>query len=233
MLELGARQQIRIAVVGGGPSSVEIAGNIWRLGNKPGMHQPRITIFAGRDLMPHHLLGVHRRALASLQARSITINKQGRVRQIQSGKVVDAQGELQEFDLIFVAVGVRPSRIFADSGIPTGPNGGMLVNSYLQSTTYANIFGGGDCVDIQNMPLDKVGVYAVRQNPILLYNLMSALTEGPLQRFQPGGAYLLIFNLGDNTGILCKWSLLFGGRLAFRIKDYIDRRFMQTFQELE
>ncbi|MCI5191495.1 MAG: pyridine nucleotide-disulfide oxidoreductase, partial [Candidatus Electrothrix sp. AS4_5] len=113
------------------------------------------------------------------------------------------------------------------------PQGGMLVNRYLHSTQYKNIFGGGDCIDFQDRPLDKVGVYAVRQNPLLKHNLMASLTGERLRAFEPGGKYLLIFNLGDNTGILSKWSVVVGGRLAFFVKDWIDRRFMRTFQAFE
>ncbi len=233
VLELGAQKKIRIAVIGGGPSAVETAGNLWKLGTLPDMRQPAITVFAGGDLMPRHPAGVRRRALASLESRSIEIINNCRIKRIASGKVTDTHGVTQEFDIIFVAVGVRPSRIFADSGIATGLNGGMLVNRYLQSTQHSNIFGGGDCVDVQDMPLDKVGVYAVRQNPILLHNLMTSLTDGELRPFKPRGDYLLIFNLGDGTGIFYKWSFLFGGQLAFIIKDWIDRRFMRTFQAIE
>ena len=93
--------------------------------------------------------------------------------------------------------------------------------------------GGGDCIYFDETPLDKVGVYAVRQNPILLHNLMAALDGGELKPFEPGGDYLLIFNLGDGTGIFHKRWALFGGRLAFFIKDYIDRKFMKAFQAIE
>jgi NADH dehydrogenase FAD-containing subunit len=77
-----------------------------------------------------------------------------------------------------------------------------------------------------------VGVYAVRQNPVLYKNLMAALEGRPLEKFQPGGTYLLIYNLGDGDGILSKWSITFAGKIAFRIKDRIDRRFIRTFQEI-
>ena len=88
-------------------------------------------------------------------------------------------------DFIFLALGVKPAPIFRDSGIPTGPEGGLLVNNYLQSSSYPDIFGGGDCIYFQDKPLDKVGVYAVRQNPVLLNNLMARLEGG-------GGAVALL-----------------------------------------
>ena len=132
-----------------------------------------------------------------------------------------------------MAVGVKPNPVFKASGIPTGPDGGMQVNRYLQSTGYSNIFGGGDCIYFKESPLDKVGVYAVRQNPIIYHNLMAILEDSELKAFNPGGKYLLIFNLGDGTGIFHKWWILFGGRAAFIFKDYLDRKFMREFQAIE
>jgi len=132
-----------------------------------------------------------------------------------------------------MALGVKPSAIFETSGLPTGPDGGLLVNKFLQSTAYQDIFGGGDCIYFEDKPLDKVGVYAVRENPVLLHNLMARLEGSSLQPFDPGGDYLLIFNMGDGTGILRKKWLTFGGKPAFAIKDIIDRKFMEKFQAME
>ena len=95
------------------------------------------------------------------------------------------------------------------------------------------LVGGGDCICFQDRPLDKVGVYAVRENPILLHNLTAALVGGPLKPFAPQSKYLLIFNLGGGIGILHKGWLHFNGRLAFLVKDYIDRKFIRTFQAVE
>jgi len=109
----------------------------------------------------------------------------------------------------------------------------LLVNRYLQSPGHPEIFGGGDCIFFEDRPLDKVGVYAVRQNPVLFHNLMASLQKTALRSFNPGGDYLVIFNMGDGTGVLHKKWLLLEGRLAFIIKDYIDRRFMKKFKSIE
>jgi hypothetical protein len=36
--------------------------------------------------------------------------------------------------------------------------------------------------------------------------------------------------MGDGKGILWKNGLIWNGRLAFMLKDFIDRRFMKKFQ---
>ena len=47
----------------------------------------------------------------------------------------------------------------------------------------------------------KVGVYAVRGNPVLLHNLKAFLKGEKLQDFDRGGDYFLIFNPGDGEGV--------------------------------
>jgi NADH dehydrogenase FAD-containing subunit len=231
--ELISQKSITIGILGGGPSSAEIAGNIWQLTSKHGKNRPRVKIFAGRGLMTRFPKGVRTRVEESLRSRGVEIHSNGYVRTIESDGVILESGERCDLDFIFLAMGVRPNAIFERSGIPMGPDGGMLVNSYLQSPAYPEMFGGGDCIYFQDHPLDKVGVYAVRQNPVLFNNLMSALEGEPLQVFNPGGDYLLVFNVGGGKGVLRKGWLTFSGRLAFVIKDYIDRRFIKKFQAIE
>lgn len=228
-----SQKETSIGIVGGGPSAIEIAGNIWRLAQNQGNFVPKITVFAGRQLLNRFSARVRRRVFQSLTHRGIEINQEGYVQSIEPGKITLDSGHIFPVDLIFLATGVKPSPIFAASEIPTGPDGGLLVNTYLQNIRYPELFGGGDCIYFEDLPLDKAGVYAVRQNPILNHNLMAALEGTQLKPFDPSGGYLIIFNMGDGTGILLKKWIVFGGRLAFLIKDYIDRKFIKTFQAIE
>jgi NADH dehydrogenase FAD-containing subunit len=233
ILSRGTRDAISIGIVGGGPSAVEIAGNIHRLVQSPGMKPAVIKVLTRSSIMPHHSRGIRAKAIASLKKRGIEILENRVVKEITTGFVTETSGIQHPFDIIFLASGVKPNAVFRQSGLETGPVGGLRVNRYLHHGSYPEIFGGGDCIFFEDRPLDKVGGFAVRQNPVLLHNLMAALEGGEMKAFEPGGAYLLIFNLGDGTGIFHKWFLQFGGRPAFKIKDYIDRKFMQTFQAYE
>lgn len=233
LLELAGTGRNRIAIVGGGPSSAEIAGNIHQLMQNHGLKPPEIRIFSGPSFMKRFPAKVVALVRKSLVRRGIQIVEGVYVREISPGRLDLADGARHQADLIFLAVGVRPSPIFADSGLPVGPEGGLLVNRFLQSVKHPEIFGGGDCIYFQDTPLDKVGVYAVRENPVLFHNLLASLEGGELQPFDPGGDYLLIFNLGNGEGVLHKRWLTFGGRPAFLLKDYIDRRFMRRFQAIE
>lgn len=233
VLEASENRKITIAIVGGGPSAVEMAGNIWKITQKAAKYKPDIQILAGKKFLSRLPEKIRVKARASLKNRAINIHEKGYVRLVSRERIVFDSNQSVQADIIFLALGIRPSSIFKASGLPLGPDGGLLVNRFLQCPDHPAIFGGGDCICFQDQPLDKVGVYAVRQNPILYHNLMATLEGKILVPFDPGGKYLLILNMGDGTGIFYKNRLQFNGRPAFKFKDYIDRRFMMKFQSFE
>ncbi|MGD9949432.1 MAG: NAD(P)/FAD-dependent oxidoreductase [Desulfobulbus sp.] len=231
ILECATGGKCTVAVIGSGPSSIEIAGNVHQLCRKNGLIMPTIRIFGGRNFLSGRPERVVKLARKILSRKGVEIVENGYVKQIDIDRIVFENGDEARADIIFPAVGVKPSSIFSRSGLPLGPDGGLRVNTFLQSVGYANIFGGGDCIYFEDEPLDKVGVYAVRQNPVLFRNLLASFENKPLEKFQPGGKYLLIYNLGDGEGILSKWFITFSGKLAFYLKDRIDRGFIRTFKE--
>ena len=229
IIEILKTQELTATVVGGGPTGVEVAGNLDRLvRNESG--KCRITLVAGTRLLSQFKASVRQRALNSLSGRNVQVMEGVRLAAVKEGAVELSDGAVLESDIIFMAIGVKPSLLFEDSGLPTGRDGGMLVNQYLQCVSHPEIFGGGDCISFEPQPLAKVGVYAVRQNPILLHNLLSALNGHELRQFVPQKSILLALNMGDGTAIVHWHSMVWGGRLGFSLKDYIDRKFMGLFQ---
>ena len=233
LMDLAAQKSIRVAVIGGGAAAVEVAGNLWRLLRAAGGNGSEIAVYTGDRLLDRFPEKVRIKGIESLQKRGVKISEHSYVAEIRADRITLESGESHEADMVFLATGVRPSTIFKESGLPTGADDGLLVNRYLQSTGFPEIFGGGDCIYFEDHPLEKVGVYAVRQNPVLFHNLMASLEQTRLMPFEPGGEYLLIFNMGDGTGIFYKKGFMLGGRPAFWIKDYIDRKFIKKFQAYE
>jgi NADH dehydrogenase FAD-containing subunit len=228
ILSLGRERTVRIGVVGGGPAGVEVAGNGWAAASQAGKGA-RVHLYAGGTLLPRAPERVRRLCRKELERRSVEILEGSYVRRADEAGIELEDGRSFEEDVIFLALGVKPSTLFRDSGLSTGPDGGLAVNKYLQSPDHPELFGGGDCIHFEDKPLDKVGVYAVRENPVLYNNVLAQLKGEPLQPFDPGGDYLLVYNLGAGRGVLHKGPVSFSGRLAFRIKDYIDRRFIERF----
>jgi NADH dehydrogenase FAD-containing subunit len=220
---------MNFTVVGGGAAGVEVTANLWRLVNE-NRGKATIRLIAGRKLLGGLPEKVRSLALRSLTERGIIVTEASHVEEMTEQEIRLSDGTSCSFDIAFIALGVQPSRIFHDSGIPTGPDGGLLINSFLQSASHPQMFGGGDCVSFAERPLAKVGVYAVRQNPILLHNLLAALEGRPMKPFVPQKDYMLIYNMGNGRGILWKKNFVWQGRLPFLLKDYIDRKFMRKFQ---
>ncbi len=230
---LANNNKISIGVIGGGPAAIEIAGNANHLAKTTGCRNITTRLFAGNKVMKEFSTPIQKIVRRTFNANDIEIDESGYVDRIINGTIIMKNGSSHSPDIIFLATGVKPSSLFADSGISTGPDGGMLVNEFLQSSDFDNIFGGGDCIYFSPQPLAKVGVYAVRQNPVLVNNVLAALNNREPEAFNPGGNYLLIFNLGQGIGALQKGPFIWGGRASFMIKDYIDKKFMKKFHAME
>jgi NADH dehydrogenase FAD-containing subunit len=219
----------RLLVVGGGAASVEMAGNAWQAANQAG-GRAEIKVLSGGALLSRFPSRARKLALESFRRRGILWQEGQFITDFTAGGVVSREGKRFPCDAVLWAVGIRPSPIFLSSGLETDEDGALLVNRHLQSVSFPTVFGGGDCIGFSPHPLDKVGVYAVRENPILNRNILAALEGRPLMTFKPQRHYQLIFNLGDGRAISCRRRLIWAGRAAFRLKDRIDRRFMRRFQ---
>ncbi len=218
-----------VVVVGGGPAAVEVAANLGHFARETG-RIGGITLVSQSTVLddfPEKARALAREALVRWGVESI---EGVAAVSIADGVVRLENGANLRGDMVFVAIGIRPSPLFRNSGLPTGEDGGLLVNDYLQCVDHPELFGGGDCICLAGSPLARVGVYAVRQSRPLQRNLSAFLEGRPLQRFDPGGDFLLILNLGDRLGLIRRKGIAWSGRLAFHLKNYLDTRFMRKFQ---
>jgi len=231
ILSMTATSVPRILVIGTGPAGVEVAGNIWRVVSQ---NRGRAEIIlAGPDgsLLPRlpDKAGIHARD--SLTGRGITILFNSLISSLDKGIAHTRNGSDISYDICVIATGARPNKIFYDSGIETAGNGSLVVNSCLRSTSQPNIFGGGDCITLDTKQLDMVGVYAVRQAPSILYNILASIRGETLKEFVPQKNYLQILNLGNDDGILIYKPLVLRGRWAFMLKNLVDKRFISRFRQ--
>ena len=220
----------KVLIIGAGPAGIEIAGNIWRLVNENN-GTAQISLAGAEDrVLPRFPEKAGLLARDSLKRRGITILTGCMITAMGDNKALTTKGEEIAYDVAVLTIGIQPRQIFAGSGLRKARNGSLLVNECLQSVSHPEIFGGGDCIMFEPKPLDMVGVYAVKQAPVLFHNIMSSLTGKPLKAFRPQKSYVLIFNLGEGTGIFVRGSLAVRARSAFILKDIIDRRFISQFK---
>lgn len=224
--------QIRVVVIGGGATGCEVAGNLARLAAVHSLRVEITVLVAGDRILSGWPRGAARDVEHSLRRRDVRIEVRSAVVCVKPGVAITENGRTIGFDRLVAATGLRPSPLLRETGLPTDAEGALLVDEHLRSIGDPRVHGGGDCVAWKERPLAKVGVYAVREAPFLHYNLLAALEQRPPKRFRPQRRFLLILNLGDGTG-LARWGQLsWHGRLAFRLKDHIDRKFLGRYQSL-
>ncbi|MHC1713205.1 MAG: NAD(P)/FAD-dependent oxidoreductase [Solidesulfovibrio sp.] len=224
-----AGREVRVVVAGGGPTGFEVAGNVLALLAHLGVKRPLVTVAAKRGLLPDWPARGGRLALRSLTRRGARVLP-ATVLRVREGQAELSDGTREPCDVLFISTGTRPPELFTQCGLTADADGGLVVNAYLQSPFYPEIFGGGDCIHFGPTPLPRAGVYAVRQGPVLFANLLAFLTGRKLTPFRKTGtSYLTICNCGDGRAILRKGPLVAEGKWCMRLKDWIDRRFMRSF----
>jgi NADH dehydrogenase FAD-containing subunit len=129
-----------------------------------------------------------------------------------------------------LATGISPPGVFRASSLTTGQDGGLWVDQNLRSVNHRCLFGGGVCISYRGEALPKLGVFAVRQGPVLFHNLQAALEGEPLKPYKPQKRFLYILNLGDGTGLAVYGSLVWRGRLSFMLKHRIDEKFVSRYR---
>jgi NADH dehydrogenase FAD-containing subunit len=218
-----------IVVAGGGPAGVEISANAWKI-----IHDHRIdvgiTLITGSGLMERFPSRVRNLCSVSLKRRGIRIIEGNPLKTLEEDTALLGDGQRLPFSIAFLATGVRPAPVFRGSGLAISEDGSLLVNARLQSVSHPEVFGGGDCIQLDGNPLPKVGVHAVKEGILLRGNLLSALEGGRLAAYMPQRHYMLIFNMGDGRGILWRNNFVVEGRFAFALKNYIDKGFMKKYQ---
>lgn len=222
----------KVLVLGGGAAGVELAGTAAAIGIGGSGKElaPEVTLLAGSCLLGQFPKRLQELARAALDKRGIRNIEGRRALGIGPGRLDLDDGRRLEFDVLLLAAGVRAPRFLRESGLDVAGDGALLVNRRLQAVQHPELFGGGDCIQLKGSALARVGVYAVRQNPLLLNNLLAFFGHGEFQEFRDISGYLQIINMGDGSGLLLWKGLCVHSHWAFRLKDFIDRRFMRRFQ---
>ena len=237
LLELLAAGRTRVLVVGCGPAAAELAGNVWRLAHTCAVPEAparlSVTVVCASTLLGDRPRSFRGNVAHSLVRRGVELVYNARVSQIEAEGVHTNGGSFFPADVVLLATGVRPPRLFRDSGLPVAQDGGLLVTNTLQSLASPRIFGAGDCAAFEPRRISRVGVHAVRQQPILHTNVQRVLADpdATLKKYHPQEHYLFALNMGDGRGVAMKWGIPFKGRLAFRVKDRLDRRFIRIYQQ--
>jgi selenide,water dikinase len=235
---IASRGRFRIAVVGGGAGGVELAlatqYRLQRLLREHGDDPERldyVLLTQGPEILPGHNAGVRRRFLRVLGERGVQIRTEHRVEAVGDG-VLSAEGQPDTLaDAIFWVTSASAPAWPGEAGLQADANGFIQVNAHLQSVSHPPVFAAGDVAALPD-PRPKSGVFAVRQGPVLTANLRRAATGRRLRRYRPQRQFLGLITTGDRYAIASRGNWSMEGAALWRLKDWIDRRFMKRFNEL-
>ena len=227
-------KQPKVVVVGSGAGGIELAFCIDARLRSRGL-EPRTTIVeAGDGILPGYHPSLARRIEAAARTRRIETIFGAQVIAVEADSVRLEGGCRLDADLTFWVTGAAALPIFRDSDLPLDDGGFVRTRSTLQVEGHDHIFAVGDCATLTDHPhRARAGVYAVRMGPYLIDNLGRLLGGRRLRRYKPQGDFLSLLNLGDGTAAGTKWGRTFEGRWVMRLKDRIDRQFMNRFQALD
>ena len=232
---------MRLAVVGGGAASVEVALAIhYQLQQQFGNNarQIRVELICGTErLLSSHNRRVQHSVTQLLAKRNIALMLHSRViaariAENRTAQLVFADGSTHCVDEVIWAVHAGSPQWPQQTGLHCNANGFINVNHYLQSTSHSNVFAAGDIAHFDSQPVAKSGVIAVRSGPVLSDNLRAAITGTPLRAYRPQRRFLSLLMTGNQSAIASWGPFNCRGRWVWRWKDAIDRRFMANYRDM-
>ncbi len=168
---------------------------------------------------------------AELRSAGITAVCGKRVTRVANGTMTLDDGETRDIDLAIWATGATAPPLLSKLGLETDERGFLLTQPDLRVLGDHPIFAVGDTGTMRDSPTKKAGVFAVRQGPVLWRNIPRTLKKQKLETYQPQNDFLTLLNLGDNRAIAQYKGRAFRGKWCWKLKDYIDSKFMDKYQD--
>lgn len=227
-----ATPRLRLAVVGGGAGGVELA--LAAQHRLAGLLDaaPEVTLVTREGVLPSHNSRVRDRLARILERRGIRVLTDTKVTAVEPGRLITAEGGVA-FDEALWVTEASGAPFLAGTGLPLDSRGFLLVDESLRSPADAAVFAAGDVATMPAHPRDKAGVYAVRAGPPLAENLRRALAGRKLRRAVPQKRALALIGTGDGRAVASRGVVAAYGRSLWRLKDWIDRRWMRNYTELK
>jgi phosphonate transport system permease protein len=237
---LAAGGRARIGVVGAGAGGVELLLSLERRLRRDlaaAGHDPGSLAFAlvtrSDDVLPGFPKRMRERFAAILRERGIEVRTASPVvRVVEGGALQLGDGSVLPLDEILWATRASPAGWLQETGLALDGGGFIRVAPTLESVSHPGVFAAGDVAALEGHALPRSGVYAVRQGPALADNLRRALTGRALAPHKPQGDALYLVSTGEPYAIGTRNGVVVEGAWVWRLKDWIDRRFMRKFSDL-
>lgn len=189
------RRLLTVAIVGGGFTGVEAAGEIAELFASVVRFYPNVTrseirvvlVEAGNALLPGLPPRMGAYALRHLRSRGVDVRTGNGVTSAHASALALHDGEHIETETIVWSAGVTPSPAVGKAALKRTPRGALVVNPDLSVSDAPNIWALGDCAAIPNGDggfYPPTAQHAIREGPRLADNLVAALRDEPARPFR-------------------------------------------------
>ncbi len=228
----------RIAIVGAGAGGVELALSIQhrlraRFASLARTDDPQMHVFsAAPTILPTHNPRARAKFARILAERGVAVHVDTAVAEVTEKGLVTDGGWHGEFDEVVWVTKASAADWLAASGLAANQEGFVRVGESLRSVSHPEVFAAGDVAFVDAHPREKAGVFAVRQGPPLERNLRRVLWGKPPKPFQPQRRFLGLISTGDRYAVASRGNWSVEGAWVWKWKDWIDRRFMDKYQDL-
>ena len=222
----------RVVIVGAGAGGVELTLSVQHRLRTDGVTAEFHLVSATPTILPTHNPRVRRIFGRLLRERTVHVYTGRRVIAAEPQRALLDDGRALDADAIIWVTNAAAPGWIAHSGLATTSDGFIQVNDCLQSTSHPGVFAAGDIATIVNHPRPKSGVIAVRSGPPLADNLRRAAAGQPLKAFRPQRQLLAIISTGDRYAVASRRLLALEGAWVWRLKNWIDCKWMRGYQEL-
>jgi selenide,water dikinase len=234
---LGQDGPRRVVVIGGGAGGVELLLSLrhrFIMEAQASGLDPRglsFTLVTEGKLLATHDARVQEAFRKVLASKEIILLENRRVVAMDAYSLRFADGGRLDADAVLVTTQAAAPRWFRDTGLKLDEDGFIAVSPTLQSLNDPTVFAAGDCATLVDMPREKAGVYAVRAGPPLARNLRAAIRGQKPKPWRPQGKHLALISTGERYAVASRGSFKAEGAWLWRLKDWIDRRWMRMYQD--
>lgn len=232
----------QLVIIGGGAAGSEIALNIsGRFKEEQKFSRLHITIVeAEKRLLARYPEGMSDYVSDILQQRGVDVRLQRQAIQINRDHIkLDDRFELP-YDFVLWATGTTGHDLFERAGLACDDDRFVWIDETLQHPKYPWLFAAGDCSRINQHPeLQRIGVHAVKQGPVLKENVNrvikslqkgESITKVSLEPFDPYLISPTILSTGASNAIWCTPSMWLRGGYLLRLKHLLDLRWIEQYR---
>ena len=221
-----------VAFIGGGAGSVELALALkkrYRIKN-PNL---KIIIVTGQNgLLKSFSKKTKNYTKIELDKHDIQIINNRYVIEIKKNKFITDDNKVFEVDKCVLSTNAMGALWLKKTDIKLNDDSFIIVNNCFQ-TNFEFIFAAGDIVEFNRMKLEKAGVFAVRSGKPLAKSIESFILNKKSKPYKHKKNYLALIGLSNGYAIATKFGLSNLSQLNYFLKKYIDRKFVNKFNNFE